>query len=103
MTISLQPKYFESDRTYLRTVESDLKRQIISVRNTARKSGLICNFSKYDLLVWFGRNVPVNNADWLVIPARSNCDIPMFFTGEIHGFWTGNDNKTAKIYEFYGD
>lgn len=103
MAITLQPKYFESDRTYLRIVASELTRRVISPRNATRRSGLICNFSNHDLLVWFGSNVPVNNADWLIIPRGANCDIPMFFTGEIYGFWTRNDNKTAKIYEFYGD
>jgi hypothetical protein len=103
MAITLQPKFFESDQTYLRVVESDTKRRVISPQNIARKSGLICNFSKYDLLIWFGSNPPVNNADWLIIPRGANCDIPMFFTGEIHGVWTGNDTRSAKIYEFYSD
>jgi hypothetical protein len=103
MGITLQPKYFECDQTYVRTVESSTTRRIISPRNTARRGGLICNFSNHDLLIWFGSKVPVNNADWLVIPYRANCDIPIFFTGEIHGFWIGNDSKNAKIYEFYGD
>lgn len=102
MAISLNQKYFESDKSYLKIVDSDITRRIILPRNNARRSGLICNFSRYYLLVWFGSNPPVNGADWLILPHGSNCDIPLFFTGDIYGFWSGNDNKNAKIYEFYG-
>lgn len=102
MAINFDPKYSESNQTYVRTVESDRTRQIISPRNKARRGGLICNFSRYDLLIWFGSNPPISDADWMILPHGSNCDIPLFFTGDIYGFWAGNDNKNAKIYEFYG-
>jgi hypothetical protein len=102
MPISLNQKYFESDNSYLKIIDSTMTRRIISPRNNARRSGLICNYSKYDLHVWFGLTAPVHGADWLILPHGSNCDIPLFFTGDIYGFWDGNDNKAAKIYEFYG-
>jgi hypothetical protein len=102
MAINFDPKYSESTQTYLRTIASDRNRQIVSPHNKARRGGLICNLSRFDLLVWFGSNPPVNSADWLVLPYGSNCDIPLFFTGDIYGFWVDDDNKTAKIYEFYG-
>jgi hypothetical protein len=53
--------------------------------------------------VWFGSKLPQNKADWVVIPSRANADIPLFFTGEIHGHWLGDDSRTAQIYEFYAD
>lgn len=102
MSISLNQKYFESDKTHLKVIDSDITRRIISPRNGARRGGLICNLSRYDLHIWFGSHPPINNTDWLILPYGSNCDIPLFFTGDIYGFWVGDDNKTAKIYEFYG-
>jgi hypothetical protein len=102
MSITLNPKHLESNLTYLRKVESAIERRVISPRNADRRGGLIINLSKHDLLVWFGSNVPVDTADWLEIPYRANCDIPVFFTGEIYGFWKGKDNRINKIYEFYG-
>jgi hypothetical protein len=103
MSITLNPKHLESNQTFLRKIDSAIERQIISSRNAARRGGLILNLSKHDLLVWFGSNVPVDANDWLEIPYRANCDIPVFFTGEIHGFWRGSDGRKAKVYEFYGD
>jgi hypothetical protein len=103
MAISLQRDFFESNQSYLRKIPSKLDRQTISPRNAARKGGLIINQSKYDLLVWFGSIPPADPDDWIVIPYRANCDISLFFTGEIHGFWLGDDNQIAKVYEFYGD
>jgi hypothetical protein len=103
MAISLQPKFFESNQTHLTTVATKEAQALFSRRNSVRKSGLIINHSKYDLRIWFGSVLPTKKSDWLVIPSRANCDIPLFFIGEIHGFWDGDDTKTAQIYEFYGD
>jgi hypothetical protein len=103
MSIALNPKHLESNQTYFTKVESSIERRIISPRNAARRSGLIQNFSKHDLLVWFGSKPPADPADWLEIPYRANCDIPLFFIGDIYGFWRGKDSRIAKIYEFYGD
>lgn len=103
MAISLARSFFESNQTNVRNVDSSLQRKIVSPKNSARRNGLIVNESKYDLLIWFGSKLPADDADWLVVPSRANCDIPLFFTGEIHGFWRGDDGRQAKIYEFYGD
>jgi hypothetical protein len=96
-------KHLESDSTALHKVESAIERRIILPRNPARRSGLIQNLSKHDLLVWFGSKPPVDSADWLEIPYRANCDISLFFIGDIYGFWRAKDGRKAKIYEFYGD
>jgi hypothetical protein len=103
MAISLARNFFESNQTNVRNVDSNLQKKILAPKNSARKSGLIVNDSKYDLLVWFGSKLPENDADWLVIPSRANSDIPLFFVGDIYGFWRGDDGRKAKIYEFYGD
>jgi hypothetical protein len=103
MTISLQRSFFESNQSHLRTIASSPAVQCLSPSNSVRKAGLILNHSKYDLLVWFGSKLPQNKADWVVIPSRANADIPLFFTGEIHGHWLGHDSRTAQIYEFYAD
>lgn len=103
MGISLARSFFESNQTNVRVVDSNLQKKVIAPRNSARKSGLIVNESKYDLLVWFGSKLPATDAHWIVVPSRANCDIPLFFTGDICGFWRGDDNRQAKIYEFYGD
>jgi hypothetical protein len=103
MAISLARNFFDSNQTNVRNVDSSLQKKVVSPKNPARKSGLIVNNSKYDLLVWFGSKLPANDDDWMVIPSRANCDIPLFFTGDIYGFWRGDDNRKAKIYEFYGE
>jgi hypothetical protein len=103
MTITLNRSYFESNQSYCRTVDSQIEKQVISPANHGRKSGLIINNSRFDLLVWFGSKIPSKSEDWLVIPSKANCDIPVHFVGEIQGFWRGNDSKNCKIYEFYGD
>jgi hypothetical protein len=103
MSMLANSTHLESDSTALRKVESAIERRIILPRNSARRSGLIQNLSKYVLLVWFGSKPPADSADWLEIPYRANCDIPLFFVGDIYGFWSGKDSRIAKIYEFYGD
>lgn len=101
--IDLAINQFESNQSSVRQVASQTTLKIILAKNKARRSGLIVNSSSHDLLVWFGSKPPTERNDYLIIPSRANCDIPMFFTGDIHGVWLGSDNKSAKIYEFYGD
>jgi hypothetical protein len=103
MAINLQAKYLESDKTFTRTIACDTAQKVISPRNAARRGGLIINNSTHDLFVWFGSNISASANDWIVIPSRCNCDIPLFFVGEIHGYWRSKDDRTAKIFEFYGD
>jgi hypothetical protein len=101
--ISLQRSFFESSNTNVREVLVNLTSTLLATANTARRGGLIVNLSKHDLLIWFGTKPPLERDKWLVIPQKANCDIPIFFVGDIYGVWKGIDDKQAKIYEFYGD
>ena len=100
--ITPQPSFFASNQTHLREIETRTEAVIVAPANASRRGGLIVNLSHHDFYVWFGTIPPVNPNDWLIIPSRANCDIPLFFVGDIHGLWLVNDTKTAKIYEFYG-
>lgn len=101
--ITLQPDFLLSNQTHYREIASQTESLIIAPANSNRRGGLIVNLSNNDLYVWFGSFLPANLDSWFVIPSRANCDIPLFFVGNIQGVWLSNDNKTAKIYEFYGD
>lgn len=98
-----QPSLLSSSNTYLRNIVAHLEPTIIAPATDRRRGGLIINLSRHDLLIWFGKIAPADRLDWLVIPSMANCDIPFLFIGDIHGMWTLDDNKLAKIYEFYGD
>lgn len=99
--INLQSSFFTSDQTNYREISTQTESVSIAPANTSRRGGLIVNLSDNDLYVWFGSILPPDVNRWLIIPSKANCDIPLFFVGNIQGVWFSDDNKSAKIYEFY--
>ena len=100
--ITLQPEFLTSNQSHYREIATQIEGLSLAPANSNRRGGLIVNLSNNDLYVWFGSVIPADFSHWLIIPSRANCDIPLFFVGNIQGIWMANDNKNAKIYEFYG-
>lgn len=100
--ITLQADFFSSNQSHYREIATQTEAISLAPANSNRRGGLILNLSNNDLYMWFGSVPPGDYTHWLIVPSRANCDIPFFFVGDIQGKWMANDNKNAKIYEFYG-